>query len=58
MQKIINFDDLTKENIEEKFEYPRRSGSGKTNLLFNLISHQPDIDKMCLICWRSIWRKV
>ena len=37
MQKIINFDDLTKENIEEKFEYPRRSGSGKTNLLFNLI---------------------
>ena len=50
MQKIINFDDLTKKNIEEKFEYPRRSGSGKTNLLFNLISHQPDIDKMCLIC--------
>ena len=24
------------------------SGSGKTNLLFNLISHQPDIDKIYL----------
>ena len=24
------------------------SGSGKINSLFNLISHQPDIAKMCL----------
>ena len=24
------------------------SGSGKTNALFNLISHQPDIDKIYL----------
>ena len=23
-------------------------GSGKTNLLFNLVSHQPDIDKIYL----------
>ena len=41
---------ILQKKTEEKFEYPRRSGSGKTNLLFNLISHQPDIDKMCLIC--------
>ena len=26
----------------------RGPGSGKTSLLFNLISHQPDIDKICL----------
>ena len=29
-------------------EYYGGSGSGKTNLLFNLISQQSDIDKICL----------
>ena len=37
IQKMINFDDVTKENI---------SLSEKTNWLFNLISQQPGIDKM------------
>ena len=54
---MINFD-VTKENIKEHnsnwpqiLDHPYRiliiggSGSGKTNSLFNLINHQPDIDK-------------
>ena len=54
---MIKFDDITKENIKEHNpnwpqipDHPYRiliienSGSVKTNLLFNLISHQPDID--------------
>ena len=58
---MINFDDVTKENIEQHNpnrpqtpDYPYRilitggSGSGKANLLFNLINHQPDIDKIYL----------
>ena len=61
MQKMINFDDVTKENIKEHntnwpqiSDHPYRilivggSGSGKTNSLFNLISQQPDIDKIYL----------
>ena len=51
MQKMINSDDATKENIKEHNSlqipcHPNRmliigdSGSGKTNSLFNLISHQ------------------
>ena len=61
MQKMINFDDVTKENMKEHdpswpqiLDYPHRtliiggSGSGKTNSLFNLISQQPDIDKIYL----------
>ena len=61
VQKMINFDDVTKENIKEHnpnwpqiFDHPYRmliiggSGSGKTNSSFNLISHQPDIDKVFL----------
>ena len=49
--KMINFDDVTKENIKERnpnwlqiLDHPYRiliirgSGSGKTNSLFNLIS--------------------
>ena len=55
---MINFDDVTKANIKEHnpnwpqiLDHPYivliigGSGSGKTNSLFNLISHQPDIDK-------------
>ena len=58
---MINFDDVTKENIEEHNlsrpqipDHPYRiliiggSGSGKANSLFNLISQQPDIDKIYL----------
>ena len=58
---MINFDVATKENIEEHnpnwrqiSDHPYRiliirgSGSGKTNALFNLISNQRNIDKICL----------
>ena len=58
---MINFDDVTKENIKglnpnwpQIFDLPYRilinggSGSGKTNSIFNLIIQQPDIDKICL----------
>ena len=58
---MINFDDVTKENINEHNpnrpeipDHPYRIlivggfGSGKTNSLFNLISQQPDIDKIYL----------
>ena len=54
---MINFDDVTKEYIKEcnpnwpgipdhsyRILIIGGSGSGKTNSLFNLISHQPDID--------------
>ena len=53
---MINFDDVTKENIKEHntnwpqiLDHPYRiliirgSGSGKTNSLFNLISQESDI---------------
>ena len=58
---MINFGDATKEDIPEHNPYwpkisdhpyriliIRGSGSGKTISLFNLISQQPDIDKMYL----------
>ena len=58
---MINFDDVTKENIKEHNpnwpqipDHPYRiliiggSGSGKTNSLFNLISQQPDADEIYL----------
>ena len=58
---MINFDNVTKENIKEYNpnwpqipDHPYRilivggSGSGKTNSLFNLINQQPDIDKIYL----------
>ena len=58
---MINFDDVTKENIKEHNpnwpqipDHPYRiliiggSGSGKTNSLFNLINQKPDIDKIYL----------
>ena len=56
---MINVDYIRKENIEEYNtnwpQFPNHpyiilivggSGSGKTNSLFNLIRHQPDIDKI------------
>ena len=56
---MINFDDVTKENIKKHNpnwpEIPghpyiiliiRGSEFRKINSLFNLISHQPDIDKI------------
>ena len=58
---MINFDAVTKENTKEHnpnwpqiIDHPYRiliiggSGSGKTISLFNLINHQPDIDKIYL----------
>ena len=55
---MINFGDVTKENIKEHNpnwphipDYPCRSlimggsGSGKTNSWSNLINYQPDVDK-------------
>ena len=56
---MINFDDVTKENIKEHnptwSQIPDNSyriliiggsGFGKTNPLFNLINQQTDIDKI------------
>ena len=57
---MINFDDYANENRTEHNknwpyipDHPYRiliggSGSGKTNLLLNLIENQPDIDKIYL----------
>ena len=58
---MIHFDDVTKEdikghspNLPQFPDHPYRiliiggSGSRKTNSLFNLINHQPDIDKIYL----------
>ena len=58
---MINFDDYTNENETEHNlnwpyipDHPYRiliiggSGVGKTNILLNLISNQPDIDKIYL----------
>ena len=57
IQKVTNFDDVTKENIKENNlnwpkipDYPYNiliiEGSGETNFLFNLINEEPDIDKI------------
>ena len=61
MQKMINFDDVTKENIKwlnpkwpQNRDHPykisiiRGLESGKTNWLFNLINQQANIDKIYL----------
>ena len=58
---MINFDDVIKEETKEHYpnwpqipDHPYRilitwgSGSGKTISLFNLLNHQPDIDKKLL----------
>ena len=58
---MINFDDVTKENIKKNdLNWPQipddpyimlltgGTGSEKTNSLFSLISPQPDIDKIYL----------
>ena len=60
-KKIINIDDVIKEETKELnsncLEIPNHPyriliivgfGSGKTNLLFNIINHQPNIDKIYL----------
>ena len=67
---MINFDNVTKENIKEHNpnwpqipDHPCRilivggSGSGKVNMLLNIINYQPDIYKIYL-CAKSIWRKI
>ena len=59
IQKMIKFDNATKKIIKEHNanwpqipDHPCRiliiggSGSGETNLLFNLTNYQPDIDKI------------
>ena len=56
---MINFDYITKESIKEQNpdrpkipDHPNRiliiggSGSRKTSALFNLMSHQPNIDEI------------
>ena len=61
IQKMINSDDVVKEDIKEQNQIwtqscnnPYRiliiesSGSGKANSLFNLINEEPDIDKIYL----------
>ena len=56
---MINFENVMKESAKEHNpnwpqipDHPQRilmiGGSGKTNSLFNLISQQPDIDKIYL----------
>ena len=52
---MINFDDYASENkTERNRNWPYRtliiggSGSGKTNVLLNLIENQPEIDKIYL----------
>ena len=58
---MIDFDDITKEETKEnnpnwqqipdhpyKILIIRGSASGNSNLLLNMISHEPDIDKFCL----------
>ena len=58
---MINFNDVAKENIKQhnpnQPQIPDRpyriliiggSGCAKTNLLFNLINEEPDIDKIYL----------
>ena len=71
IQKMINFDDLIKENIKEHNsnwpeipDHPYRilviggAGSRKTNSLFNLISQQPDIDKIYLYAKDQLKSKI
>ena len=68
---MINFDDYvngnrTQHNKNWSYvpDHPYRiliigiKGSGKTNLLLNLIENQPDIDKIYLYAKRSIRSKM
>ena len=57
---MINFDDVTNRNIKEHWpqipDHPliiEGFGSRKTNQLFILISHQPDIDKIYLHAYEA-----
>ena len=71
MHKMVNFNDVTWENIKEHnpnwchiLDHPYRifitgrSGSGKTNALLNLISYKPDIDRILYLGKRFIWSKI
>ena len=66
---MINFDDVVTENIKEHNpnwpqtpDHPYRiliiggSESEKANSLFKLISHQPDIEKVCLYA-KDPWKE-
>ena len=68
---MINFDDITRENIKENYSnWPQipdhlykiliigGTGSEKTNGLLNLISQQPDIDTNLFVCYGSIPNKI
>ena len=70
---MFNFDNITKEDRKEHnsnwpdiLDNPYRiliagsSRSGTTNALFNLISHEPDIDEIYLIAKEpfTIWSKI
>ena len=70
MQKMINFDDITKENIKEYNpdlpqvpDHPNRLlilggfESGKTNSLFNLIIHKPEINRIYSYSKDKLWNK-
>ena len=72
---MINFEDVTGENIQEQnpdwLQIPEHSyrilivgGSGKTNALLELISHQPHIDKIfgsiraeASVSHKQVWRE-
>ena len=47
IQNVIHFDDFTNDHLYQILII-RGSGSVEINLLFNLIVHQPDIDKIHL----------
>ena len=68
---MVIFDYITKENIKEYdpnwpqiSDYPCQTGdfgSGKTNVLLNLISHRSDIDQMYFLdtwMWLMIFMKI
>ena len=67
---MINFDDVTKENIKEYNpdwpqvpDHPNRLlilggfESGKTNSLFNLIIHKPEINRIYSYSKDKLWNK-